>query len=250
MLSDGPENSAWFEHRTLAAEMGVPVLRPADLMAVDGGIGARTDDGLIGIDVLYRRVGHSELVDDQDSAVGEMLRSALRAGTVALVNAPGNGVADDKAIYAFVRPMIQFYLGEDPILDDVGTWVLADPSQYEAVRGRMGELVVKPVDGSGGEGVMIGPDLSAAQAAQLEKDVAAAPERYIAQEVVRFSTHPTLLDGRIQPRHVDLRIFALSHSMTSVDVPPIGLTRVALQPEGLLVNSSQGGGSKDTWIEC
>lgn len=248
VLSDGPQNSAWYEHCTLAAEMHVPVVLPDQLRSDGDGVAALVDGELLPVQVIYRRTGGDELIDRPDG-LGALIRRALAAGTLTMANAPGNGVADDKAIYAFVGPMIRFYLGEDPILDDVGTWVLADPAQYDAVRGRMGDLVVKPVDGSGGEGVMIGPDLTAAQIEEVEAAVAACPERYIAQEVVRFSTHPTLVGDVVRPRHVDLRIFALSSSMTDVVVPPVALTRVALQSEGLLVNSSQGGGSKDTWIQ-
>ncbi len=248
LLSEGPANSAWYEHRLLADEMGLPVVLPAELVPLGDGVGRLTADGVIGVDVVYRRVGTDELIDRPDIEPGGLIRAAMAAGTLTVANAPGNGVADDKAIYAFVGPMIRYYLDEDPILDDVGTWVLADPGQYDAVRGRLGELVVKPVDGSGGEGVMIGPDLTPSQIDEVEAAVARAPERYIAQEVVRFSTHPTLIGHLMRPRHVDLRLFALSRSMTDVRVPPVGLTRVALQAEGLLVNSSQGGGSKDTWI--
>jgi uncharacterized circularly permuted ATP-grasp superfamily protein len=248
VLSDGPDNSAWYEHRLLAAELGVPIVLPDELVADGDGIAAVVDGSPVPVHVIYRRTGADELIDQADGP-GALVREAMAAGTLTLANAPGNGVADDKAIYAFVGPMIRFYLGEDPILDDVGTWVLADPGQYDAVRGRMGDLVVKPVDGSGGEGVMIGPDLTAAQVAEVEKAVAACPERFIAQDVVRFSTHPTFVGDVVRPRHVDLRIFAFSNSMTDVVVPPVGLTRVALQSEGLLVNSSQGGGSKDTWIQ-
>lgn len=249
VLSDGPANSAWYEHQLLARELGVPVVQPTELVTVGDGVGARIDGELVGIDVIYRRAGADELIDQADDEPGGLVRRAMAAGTLTVANAPGNGVADDKAIYAFVGPMIRYYLDEDPILDDVGTWVLADPGQYDAVRGRMGDLVVKPIDGSGGEGVMIGPDLTPSQVAEVEETVAADPGRFIAQDVIRFSTHPTLIDGSVRPRHVDLRIFALSSSLTDVVVPPVGLTRVALQSEGLLVNSSQGGGSKDTWIQ-
>jgi len=176
-----------------------------------------------------------------------LLRNASRACTVSIANVPGNGVADDTAIYAFVHPMIRYYLNETPILNDVGTWVLADPAQYDAVRGRMAELVVKPVDGSGGAGVMIGPDLTREQVVRLEATVARAPHRFIAQEVIRFSTHPTFAGSAFRPRHVDLRLFVLSGSKTVA--VPAALTRVALQEDGLLVNSSQGGGSKDTWLQ-
>ena len=244
MLSDGPANSAWFEHRTLAEEMGVPVVHPDSLQASGSGISAAVDGEQLGIDVVYRRLGNDELLGD--TAAGALLRRAAAAGTVSIANAPGNGVADDKAVYAFVGPMIRYYLDERPILDDVGTWVLSDPGQYGAVRGRMGELVVKPVDGSGGEGVMIGPTLSDAQVDELERTVALAPHRFIAQEVITFSTHPTLCGATLQPRHVDLRLFVLSGRQTVV--VPTALTRVALAAGGLLVNSSQGGGSKDTWV--
>ncbi len=251
VLSDGPANSAWFEHRTLAEEMGVPVVAPADLVPVGDRVGARLPGGdLIVIDVVYRRLGNDDLLDG--SAAGDLLVGAARAGTVTICNAPGNGVADDKAIYAFVGPMIRFYLGEEPLLADVGTWVLGDPSQYAAVRGRMEELVVKPVDGSGGEGVMIGPELTADQVSQVEAAVAANPEGFIAQDVIRFSTHPTLdpehvAGPSLQPRRVDLRMFVVSGADGPVTVPA-ALSRVARGADGLLVNSSQGGGSKDTWI--
>ncbi|MET3805408.1 carboxylate-amine ligase [Nakamurella sp. UYEF19] len=246
VLSDGPVNSAWYEHRTLAAEMGVPVVHPEDLRADGDGVVAVVDGRSVPVDVVYRRLGGDELLGDDRAAV--LLRRAAAAGTVSIVNAPGNGIADDKAIYAFVAPMIRHYLDEEPILRDVGTWVLADPEQYRAVRGRMGDLVVKPVDGSGGDGVMIGPELTRAQVADLEERVAAAPHRYIAQDVIRFSTHPTFTGVDLRPRHVDLRIFVLSGAETVV--VPAGLTRVAMGADGLLVNSSQGGGSKDTWLSA
>ena len=244
VLSDGPANSAWFEHRTLAEEMGVPVVHPDDLRRNGSRVAAMVDGRLVDIDVVYRRLGGDELLGD--TAAGALLREAATAGYLSIANAPGNGVADDKAVYAFVGPMIRYYLGEQPMLHDVGTWLLSDPGQYAAVRGRMGELVVKPVDGSGGEGVMIGPTLTRAQVAELEQQVALAPHRYIAQEVIRFSTHSTLVGGTLAPRHVDLRLFVLSGAQTVV--VPTGLTRVALAADGLLVNSSQGGGSKDTWV--
>ena len=244
VLSDGPDNSAWFEHRTLAAEMGVPIVLPDQLEPDGKGIATRTADGrLLPVDVLYRRLGTDELLD---GPVADLVTGAVRRGCLTVVNAAGNGVADDKAIYAFVGPMIRYYLGEEPILADVGTWVLADPGQYDAVRGRLGELVVKPVDGAGGEGVAIGPEMTAAALDELEEAVAAAPERFIAQEVIRFSTHPTLIGDALQPRHVDLRLFVLHGA--EVVVPPVALSRVALESDALVVNSSQGGGSKDTWI--
>jgi carboxylate-amine ligase len=250
VLSDGPANSAWYEHRLLASLMGVPVVTPADLSGDADGIVVTVDGADRPVDVLYRRLGDDELVAGEpvDAAVNDLLIGAGRAGTVAVANAPGNGVGDDKAIYAFVHPMIRYYLGEEPWIGDVGTWVLADQGQYEGVRDRLAELVVKPVDGSGGTGVMIGPDLTGPEIAAMVEQVAAAPHRFIAQDVIRFSTHPTLVAAGLRPRHVDLRVFALVGRNGSVVVPDIALSRVALESEGLLVNSSQGGGSKDTWL--
>ena len=250
VLSDGPANSAWYEHRLLAALMGVPVVTPADLSGDADGIVATVDGADRPVDVLYRRLGDDELMAGEpvDAAVNDLLIAAGRAGTVAVANAPGNGVGDDKAIYAFVHPMIRYYLGEEPLIGDVGTWVLADQGQYEGVRDRLAELVVKPVDGSGGTGVLIGPDLTGPEIAAMVEQVAAAPHRFIAQDVVRFSAHPTLVAEGLRPRHVDLRVFALVGRGGSVVVPDLALSRVALESEGLLVNSSQGGGSKDTWL--
>ena len=254
VLSDGPANSAWYEHRLLAQLMGVPVVTPADLSGGATGIvvttGPAAADGPWPVDVLYRRLGDDELIAGEpvDAAADELLVAAARAGTLAVANAPGNGVGDDKAIYAYVHPMIRFYLDEEPLIGDVGTWVLGHPGQYEGVRDRLADLVVKPVDGSGGSGVMIGPDLSAAEVAAMVEQVDAAPHRFIAQEVIRFSCHPTLTRDGLRPRHVDLRVFALAGRDGSVVVPDVALSRVALESEGLLVNSSQGGGSKDTWL--
>jgi len=250
VLSDGPRNSAWYEHRLLAELMGVPVVTPADLSFDGTGVTATVDGAAMPVDVLYRRLGDDELIagDPVDAAVNERLVAACRAGTVSVANVPGNGVGDDKAVYAFVHPMIRFYLGEEPLIGDVGTWVLAHPGQYEGVRDRLAELVVKPVDGSGGSGVMIGPDLTEPEVTAMLEQVAAAPHRFIAQEVIRFSAHPTLTAEGLRPRHVDLRVFALAGRDGSVVIPDVALSRVALESEGLLVNSSQGGGSKDTWL--
>ena len=251
VLSDGPENSAWYEHRLLADAMGVPIVHPTDLSGDANGVNATVDGAALGVDVLYRRLGDDELVDGPavSAAANALLVAASRAGSVSVVNTPGNGVADDKAIYAFVHTMITYYLGEQPLIGDVGTWVLADPDQYEGVRNRLHELVVKPVDGSGGAGVMIGPDLNESEIAVMRATVQAAPHRFIAQEVIRFSSHPTLTPAGLAPRHVDLRVFALAGLGGSVTVPDVALSRVALESKGLLVNSSRGGGSKDTWLQ-
>ncbi len=252
VLSDGPANSAWYEHRLLADLMGVPLVRPADLSGDPDGAGivAVVDGDQLPVDVLYRRLGDDELIAGEpvDAPTAELLVAACRAGTLSVANVPGNGVGDDKAVYAFVHLMIRYYLGEEPLIGDVGTWVLADPGQYQGVRDRLAELVVKPVDGSGGSGVMIGPDLAEPEVAAMVERVAAAPHRFIAQDVIRFSCHPTLTPDGLRPRHVDLRVFALVGRGGSVVVPDLALSRVALDSEGLLVNSSQGGGSKDTWL--
>jgi len=250
LLSDGPANSAWYEHTLLARAMGVPVVTPADLAGDADGITATVDGRSIGVDVLYRRLADDEIIAGPAVApeVNRLLQDASRAGTVSIANAPGNGVADDKATYAFVHTMIDYYLAEKPVIADVGTWVLADPGQYEAVRDRLAELVVKPVDGSGGAGVMIGPEMTDEQIRQMQASVAAAPERFIAQEVIRFSSHPTLTPLGLAPRHVDLRVFALAGADGAVAIPEVALSRVALESDGLLVNSSRGGGSKDTWL--
>ncbi len=250
VLSDGPSNSAWYEHTLLAEAMGVPVVKPSDLAGDADGITATVGGRTVAIDVLYRRLGDDEIVAGPavSREANLLLRNASRAGTVSVANTPGNGVADDKATYAFVHTMIDYYLGEKPLIGDVGTWVLADPGQYEAVRDRLPELVVKPVDGSGGAGVMIGPEMTDREVEQMRSSVAAAPERFIAQEVIRFSSHPTLTPQGLAPRHVDLRVFALAGADGLVTVPDVALSRVALESDGLLVNSSRGGGSKDTWL--
>jgi uncharacterized circularly permuted ATP-grasp superfamily protein len=172
---------------------------------------------------------------------------AARAGNVTIANGVGNGVADDKAVYPYVPDLIEYYLGEAPVIENVPTYRLEDPDVLEHVLERLPELVVKPVDGSGGKGVVIGPDATDAELADLAVRVAADPRGWIAQEVVTLSTAPTFIDGRMQPRHVDLRPFAINDG-DDVWVAPGGLTRVALQAGSLIVNSSQGGGSKDTWI--
>ena len=250
VLSDGPENSAWYEHRLLADAMDVPVVTPDDLRGGPEGVTAQIGGRAVALDVLYRRLGDDELIDGPavSKSANALLVAASRAGTLAVVNTPGNGVADDKAMYAFVHTMIHYYLGEEPVIGDVGTWVLADPDQYEGVRDRLHELVVKPVDGSGGAGVMIGPDLDETEIAAMRAEVEAAPHLFIAQEVIRFSSHPTLTAEGLAPRHVDLRVFALAGRDGSVTVPDVALSRVALESDGLLVNSSRGGGSKDTWL--
>jgi uncharacterized circularly permuted ATP-grasp superfamily protein len=247
----GPLNSAYFEHAFLARQMGVELVEASDLVVRDDVCYMRTTSGLARVDAIYRRVD-DDFVDPlefrPDSLLGVPgLVRAYRAGTVAIANALGTGVADDKAIYHYVPEMIRFYLGEEPILDNVQTYLLTDPEQLEYVLGRLDQLVVKPTDASGGKGVCIGPSSSAEELDALAKELRAHPERWIAQELVRLSTVPCVCaDGTLEPRHVDLRPFAVYGE--TVRVFPGALTRVAARPGELIVNSSRGGGSKDTWV--
>ena len=250
LLTDGPHNSARFEHRLLADALGIPVVTPDRLWATPtGGVAVQVEGDRVPVDVLYRRFDETDLsahLTPSGAPVDVLLADAVRAGELAVANVPGNGVADDKATYRYVPEMIRFYLGEDPVLDTVPTWLLADGSDLAEVRDRLHELVVKPVDGYGGQGVVIGPLCSAAELAELQAEVLAAPHRFVAQEPVDFSTVPTVVDGLVVPRRTDLRVFAVSGTTTRALPSP--LTRVALTEGSLLVNSSQGGGSKDTWI--
>jgi carboxylate-amine ligase len=250
VLSAGETDGAWFEHRLIGDALGAPVVRAADLWPrPDGGIEAAVGGARIALDVLYRRFDDAELGAHR-AATGQplttLLAEAVRSGRLGLANVPGNGLADDKAMYAWVPAMIRFYLGEEPLLASVHTWVLADAPQWAEVRERLHELVLKPVDGYGGSGVVIGPLCSAAELAQLQAEVAAAPHRFVAQEPVEFSTAPTLVEGRLRPRHVDLRVFSVAGSRTRALPSP--LTRVALSPKSVITTAGRGGGSKDTWL--
>jgi uncharacterized circularly permuted ATP-grasp superfamily protein len=250
VLTPGVYNSAYFEHAFLARQMGIELVEGRDLVVDEHVVHMRTTQGLKRVDVIYRRVDDDFLdpvVFRPDSALGVPgLLSAARAGNVTIANAIGNGVADDKAFYVFVPDLIRFYLGEEPILPNVATYVLWDDQQRAEVLDRLGELVVKPVAESGGHGMLIGPHASEAEVAAMHDRIVANPRGYIAQELVQLSRHPTLIDGEMEGRHVDLRPFAISGE--SVEVVPGGLTRVALRKGSLVVNSSQGGGSKDTWV--
>ena len=251
VLTPGVYNSAYFEHTLLARLMGVELVEGRDLYCQGGQVWMRTTRGPTKVDVIYRRVDDDFLdplefrVDSLLGAPGLML--AARLGNVSIANAVGNGVADDKLVYTYVPDLIRYYLSEEPIIPNVDTWRLEEPEALEEVLDRLDELVVKPVDGSGGKGLVVGPDASARQLSELRKQLTADPRGWIAQPVVAFSTIPTLVEGGLQPRHADLRPFAVNDGR-DVWVLPGGLTRVAL-PEGeLVVNSSQGGGSKDTWV--
>ena len=251
VLTPGVYNSAYFEHTLLARTMGVELVEGRDLECRRGKVFMRTTAGLQRVDVIYRRID-DDFLDPvhfrSDSMLGVPgLVNAVRTGGVALANAIGNGVADDKLIYTYVPDLIKYYLREDPIIANVDTWRLEEDGAREEVLDRLQELVVKPVDGSGGKGIVIGPRATKAELDELRRQVSEDPRGWIAQPVVQLSTVPTLIEDCLQPRHVDLRPFAVNNG-EDVWVLPGGLTRVAL-PEGeLVVNSSQGGGSKDTWV--
>jgi uncharacterized circularly permuted ATP-grasp superfamily protein len=251
VLTPGVYNSAYFEHTLLARTMGVELVEGRDLECRRGKVFMRTTAGLQRVDVIYRRID-DEFLDPvhfrSDSMLGVPgLVNAIRTGGVTLANAIGNGVADDKLIYTYVPDLIKYYLREDPIIANIDTWRLEEEEAREEVLDRLRELVVKPVDGSGGKGIVIGPRATEAELDALRRRVIEDPRGWIAQPVVQLSTVPTLIEDGLKPRHVDLRPFAVNNG-EDVWVLPGGLTRVAL-PEGeLVVNSSQGGGSKDTWV--
>jgi uncharacterized circularly permuted ATP-grasp superfamily protein len=251
VLTPGVYNSAYFEHTLLARTMGVELVEGRDLECRRGKVFMRTTAGLQRVDVIYRRID-DEFLDPvhfrSDSMLGVPgLVNAVRTGGVTLANAIGNGVADDKLIYTYVPDLIKYYLRDEPILPNVDTWRLEDDEAREHVLDRLEDLVVKPVDGSGGKGIVIGPRATKGELDALRRRVTEDPRGWIAQPVVQLSTVPTLIEDCLQPRHVDLRPFAVNNG-DDVWVLPGGLTRVAL-PEGeLVVNSSQGGGSKDTWV--
>ena len=251
LLTPGIYNSAYFEHAFLARQMGVELVEGRDLVCRDNKVYMRSTAGEQRVDVVYRRVDDDYLDPlhfRSDSVVGcPGILNAARAGNVTIANAVGNGVADDKLVYTYVPDMIRYYLGEDPVLNNVRTYRLAEPDQREHVLERLDRLVVKPVDGSGGHGLVIGPHASDEQLAKARERLLANPRGWIAQDVVRLSTSPTQVGDRLRPRHVDLRPFAV-HDGDRVWVVPGGLTRVALREGSLVVNSSQGGGSKDTWV--
>jgi uncharacterized circularly permuted ATP-grasp superfamily protein len=230
--------------------MGVELVEGRDLVVEDHVVYMRTTNGLRRVDVIYRRIDDDFLdpvVFRPDSALGVPgLMAAARAGNVTVANAVGNGVADDKAVYAYVPAMIRYYLGEEPILPNVPTYLLWDPDQRASVLDRLDQLVVKPVAEAGGYGIMIGPHASDEEIEATRQLIEQDPRGYIAQEVVSLSRHPCLVEDHVEGRHIDLRPFILSGE--KVEVVPGGLTRVALRKGSLVVNSSQGGGSKDTWV--
>ena len=250
VLTPGIYNSAYFEHAFLAQQMGVELVEGRDLFVLENRVYMRTTTGRRQVDVIYRRVDDAfmdPLAFRPDSVLAVAgLLSVIRSGRVALANALGPGVADDKAMYTYVPRMIEFYLGEHAILNNVQTYMLRDPKQCQHVLNNLHNLVVKEVQGSGGYGMLIGPASTAQEREAYKRRVMADPDNFIAQPTLALSTAPTLVEGEIAPRHVDLRPFVLSGKETSVI--PGGLTRVALREDSLVVNSSQGGGTKDTWV--
>ncbi len=250
VLTPGMYNSAYFEHAFLAQQMGVELVEGQDLFVKDGFVFMNTTRGPQRVDVIYRRVDDDFLdprVFRPDSSLGcAGLMDAYRAGHVAICNAVGTGVADDKSIYPYVPKMIEFYLGEKPILNNVPTYMCRDPKDLAYVMAHLKDLVVKEVHGAGGYGMLVGPASTAAEIEDFRRAVLAKPEGYIAQPTLSLSSCPTYVDSGIAPRHIDLRPFVLSGKQ--VQMVPGGLTRVALKEGSLVVNSSQGGGTKDTWI--
>jgi len=250
ILTPGVNNSAYYEHLYLAKQMGIELVEGSDLVVDEDHVFMRTTRGLSPVHVIYRRID-DEWLDPifgrQESLVGVAgLVNAYRAGNVAIANALGNGVADDKAVYALVPDIIKYYLDEDPILPNVPTYLCANERERRHVLDHLDELVVKTVDASGGYGMLIGPDSTKEQREDFRRRIEARPRAYIAQPVVALSVQPVFDGGRLRPTHQDLRPFVLSGP--EVHVTPGGLTRVALKDGSLVVNSSQGGGSRDTWV--
>ena len=251
LLTPGAYNAAYFEHALLARTMGVELVEGRDLVCRNNRVMMRTTDGEQRVDVIYRRIDDSfmdPVVFRPDSALGcAGVLTAARAGNVTIANAIGNGVADDKLLYTYVPDLVRYFLNEEPILPNVDTYRLEEPDHLAEVIDRLDELVLKPVDGSGGKGIVIGPQAERAELEELRQKVLADPRGWIAQQVVHLSTVPTVIGDKILPRHVDLRPFAINDG-DDVWVLPGGLTRVALPEGSLVVNSSQGGGSKDTLV--
>jgi uncharacterized circularly permuted ATP-grasp superfamily protein len=252
VLTPGAFNSAYYEHTFLARQMGVEIVEGNDLFVDDAVVYMKTTRGRRRVDVIYRRVDDDyldPLAFRPDSVLGVTgLVVAARAGNVALSNAIGTGIADDKAVYAYVPKLIEYYLGEKMLLSQVPTYLCSEPDQLAYVLDHISEMVVKSVSESGGYGMTIGPTATKAELVDCRRRLLAKPRAYIAQDTINFSVHPTLVDGAIRPRHVDLRPFVLMGADEQVTCIPGGLTRVALADGSLVVNSSQGGGSKDTWV--
>ena len=251
VLTPGIFNSAYFEHAYLADQMGAELVEGSDLRVSGGRVQMRTAEGYKPVDVIYRRVDDNYLDPlsfEPDSVLGIAgIMDVYRAGGVTIANAPGTGIADDKAIYSFMPDIVEFYTGEKPILQNVPTWRCSEPDSLAYVLDNLSELVVKEVHGSGGYGMLIGPTSSKKEIAEFEAKLRARPANYIAQPTLSLSTVPIFTKEGLAPRHVDLRPFVLV-SPDGIDITPGGLTRVALKKGSLVVNSSQGGGTKDSWV--
>ncbi|QQA41897.1 circularly permuted type 2 ATP-grasp protein [Pelagovum pacificum] len=251
ILTPGIYNSAYFEHAFLADQMGVDLVEGHDLRVIDGRVAMRTTKGYKPIDVLYRRVDDDFLDPlnfNPDSTLGiPGIMDVYRAGGITIANAPGTGIADDKAIYSYMPDIVEFYTGEKAILQNVPTWRCNDPDSLKYVLDNLSELVVKEVHGSGGYGMLVGPAASKKEIAAFRAKLEARPNNYIAQPTLSLSTVPIFTQKGLSPRHVDLRPFVLV-SPEGIKITPGGLTRVALKKGSLVVNSSQGGGTKDTWV--
>lgn len=251
LLTPGSYNSAYYEHMFLAQQMGIHLVEGRDLVVQNNKVYIRDMNGWQQVDVLYRRIDDDfldPLAFRPDSMLGVAgLMNAYRAGNIALANAPGTGVADDKAIYAFVPEMIRYYLNEDPILSNVPTYILSRPDERKYVLENLGSMVVKETSLSGGYGMLIGPKASDQEIAEFAAKITENPDRYIAQPTISLSRCPIIHNGKLAPRHIDIRAFVLKSSQ-KVHVIPGGLTRVAMKEGSLVVNSSQGGGVKDTWV--
>jgi uncharacterized circularly permuted ATP-grasp superfamily protein len=249
LLSDGKLNSAFYEHAAIARYLSLPLVSSGQLSVRRGRLFAQLDGGEQAVDVVYRRTDEDRLSDDhgRPTGIAQVLLDPVLKGTLACVNAFGTGVADDKLVHAYVEDMVRFYLGEEPLLRSVPTYDPSQPGMLEEILERIDELVIKPRTGHGGYGVVIGPHARTEDLQATAAMLSRAPERFVAQETIMLSRHPTVTDGRLELRHIDLRPFAIS-SGESVHVLPGGLTRVAFEPGALVVNSSQNGGSKDTWV--
>ncbi len=250
VLTPGSFNSAYFEHAFLADQMGVELVEGSDLRVVDGHVAMRTTEGYKPIDVLYRRVDDAfldPLTFRPDSVLGVAgIMDVYRAGNITIANAPGTGIADDKAIYSYMPEIIEFYTGRKAMLGNIPTWRCSEPDSLKYVQEHLAELVVKEVHGSGGYGMLVGPAATKKEREEFGKKLAARPSNYIAQPTLSLSTCPIFTESGLAPRHVDLRPFVLVSDR--IQIVPGGLTRVALKEGSLVVNSSQGGGTKDTWV--
>ena len=251
LLTPGIYNSAYYEHTTLARLMGIELVEGSDLLVKDHFVYMKTTNGLKRVDVIYRRVDDDFLDPLEFNATSTLgvagIMAAYRKGNINIVNAPGTGIADDKAIYVYVPAMIKYYLNEEPILKNIETYQLAKPDEYKHVVDNIRTMVIKKVDGSGGYGMLRGHEATDAEIKDYLNTVNKNPAGFIAQPILRLSTAPCCINGQLTPRCVDLRPFALS-GRDGVHITPGGLTRVALKKGSLVVNSSQGGGSKDTWV--